>query len=305
MNVIRRAGKISLAEINEKWRESELGEGVDFARATFNRHKSAIEDMFGIIIDCDVKDGYRYYIANPEVLREDSVQNWILSTLSVSNVVSESLSLQDRILMETAPVEGDLLKDVIGAMKEGVKLELEHRRYGAEEPRTFLIEPYCIKLFKHRWYVLGKTHLAATDDKPERDYLLLFSFDRIVSLRVTKDHFEVDGKFDAESYFRDSYGVLVNTEETPQRIVLRAYGHQRFYLRDLPIHHSQKLCGKGEDWMDFEYWMCPTSDLIAQIMSYGSYVKVLEPQRLSDELKTAHQEAAKRYSEEAEDKNSQ
>lgn len=298
VNVIRRAGKISLADINEKWRDSELSEGVDIARTTFNRHKAAIEDMFGIIIDCDVKDGYRYFIANPEVLRENSVQNWILSTLSVNNVVSESLSLQDRILMETAPVEGDLLKDVIGAMKEGVKLELEHRRYGAEESRLFVIEPYCLKLFKHRWYVLGKIHREAHDGKPARDYLSLFSFDRIVSLRATKEPFVMDAQFDAESFFRDSFGVLVNADDQPQRIVLRAYDYQRYYLKDLPIHHSQRVCGEGENWTDFEYRMRPSSDLVAQIMRYGVYAKVMEPKSLADDVKRAHQEAARRYEDE-------
>lgn len=298
VNVIRRAGKISLSDINKKWRDSELSEGVDIARTTFNRHKAAIEDMFGIIIDCDTKDGYRYYIANPEVLREDSVQNWILSTLSVSNVVSESLSLQDRILMETAPVEGDLLKGVIEAMKEGLKLELEHRRYGVEETRTFLIEPYCIKLFKHRWYVLGKIHREAHDGKPERDYMSLFSFDRIVRLQITQEPFVVDPTFDAESFFRNSYGVLVSPEKQPQRIVLRAYDHQRYYLKDLPLHHSQKQCGEGEGWTDFEYHLCSSSDFVAQIMRYGRYVKVMEPQSLADEVKTALLEAAQRYEEE-------
>mgnify|MGYP003291568680 CR=1 FL=1 len=299
VNVIRRAGKISLADINRKWRDSELSEGVDIARTTFNRHKAAIEDMFGIIIECDAKDGYQYYIANPEVLRENSVQNWILSTLSVSNVVSESLSLQDRILMESAPVEGDLLKDVIGAMKEGVKLELEHKRYDADESKIYLIEPYCIKLFKHRWYVLGKIRKPATDSNSERAYLTLFSFDRIKSLHVTKETFEMDPLFDAESYFSDSYGVLKQSNKPAQRIVLRAFDHQRHYLKDLPIHHSQRQCGEGPNWTDFEYWMCSTSDLMAQLLTYGSYVKVLEPQHLADEVKQAHLEAVQRYLEES------
>lgn len=42
VNTIYRAGRISLAEINEKWVETEMSEGVEFARATFNRHKDAI-----------------------------------------------------------------------------------------------------------------------------------------------------------------------------------------------------------------------------------------------------------------------
>jgi len=295
VNTIRQAGKIPFSEISNKWLDTDMSDGVGLPRTTFNRHKNAIEEMFGILIECDASDGYSYYIANPEVLREDSVQNWMLSTLSVNNVVSESLALHDRILMESAPVEGELLKDVIQAMREGHKLEIQHRRYGSEEVRQFLIAPYCIKLFKHRWYVLGKLHRPATEEKPEREWLTLFSFDRIVSLRITDEPFVMDAHFDAESFFRDSYGVLVNTDEPPQRIVLRAYDHQRFYLRDLPLHHSQKRCGEGDNWVDYEYRMRPTSDFMAQIMSYGPHVQVLEPESLVQEVLRCHKEAIERY----------
>ena len=83
VNTIYRAKRISLAEINDKWQRTEMSEGMPLSRTTFNRHKDAIEDIFGIYIDCDRKDGYRYYIGNEEVLHENSVQNWMLSTLTV------------------------------------------------------------------------------------------------------------------------------------------------------------------------------------------------------------------------------
>jgi hypothetical protein len=41
VNTIRRAGKISLAEINEKWLRTEMSEGIELARSTFNRHTFA------------------------------------------------------------------------------------------------------------------------------------------------------------------------------------------------------------------------------------------------------------------------
>lgn len=295
VDVIRRAGRISLADINAKWLDCELSEGVELSRITFNRHKAAIEEIFGIVIECDVRDGYVYYIANPEVLRDDSVQNWMLSTISVNNVVADSLSLQDRILMESAPVEGDLLKTVIEAMRQGVKMVISHRKYGSTESREFVIAPYCLKLFKHRWYVLGLLHRDATERRGEKDWLTLFSFDRIVSYRLTDEKFSVDEGFDAEAFFADSYGVVVNTDLKPQRIVLRAYESQRFYLRDLPIHHSQRVCGEGEDWVDFEYRMRPTRDLVAYILSCGRFLKVVKPQSLANEVKNGLINAAQMY----------
>ena len=146
MNTIRKAQKISFVELQKKWLDSEMSEGVELARSTFNRHKDAIEDIFGIYIECD-RRGNRYYIGNEGVLAEDSVQNWMLSTLSVGNQVSESLSLQDRILLESIPSENTRLEQIIEGMKKRVCLSMEYQKYGRTEAKRVTLEPYCIKLF--------------------------------------------------------------------------------------------------------------------------------------------------------------
>lgn len=155
VNTIYDAGEITLSEINEKWLQTEISEGVPLSRTTFFRHKCAIEDIFGIYIDCDRKNGNKYYIGNKEVLREDSVQNWMLSTLSVSNMLEESQSLQHRILLENIPSGDDKLQLVINAMKENRQVMMTYRRYGSPASNSFTLSPYCIKLFHQRWYLLG------------------------------------------------------------------------------------------------------------------------------------------------------
>lgn len=210
VETIRKARRISFAEINERWMASDLGNGRPLPRSTFNRHKADIEDMFGLLIDCDVFDGYRYYIANSEVLNDESVQSYLLGTMSVNSIVVDSLSLQDRILMETAPIEGELLKCAIEAMRLSVKIHIEHRRYGADEVRTFVIAPYCLKLFKHRWYVLGHLSGVESESHPNCEWNGLFSFDRILSMHITDERFEMPDDFDAQAFFRDCYGVLVD-----------------------------------------------------------------------------------------------
>jgi hypothetical protein len=62
VNTIRKARRITFAEINERWLETEMSGGVDLPRATFNRHNDAIEDIFGIFIDCDRQNGYKYWL---------------------------------------------------------------------------------------------------------------------------------------------------------------------------------------------------------------------------------------------------
>ncbi len=302
VNTIRKAGDdgITFAEINEKWLETELSEGVELARSTFNRHKDAIEDIFGLIIDCNRLNGYRYFISNEEVLGEDSIQNWMLNTLTVNNIIGEALTLQDRILLQPAPVEGDYLKMVIEAMKKNVKLAVDYRKYGDDEPRHLTFEPYCIKLFKQRWYILGHFHRNAIADRPEVGYFGVFSFDRILNMSLTDDKFQMDPSFNAQAYFEECFGVLANDDTVAQRIVIRVFGDERFYVRDLPIHKSQRVIGQGEDYTDFELFMRPTIDLSTHFVSRSFLIKVLEPQWLADEIHHMHMQAVLMY--EAENK---
>ena len=294
---IKRAGEdgITFAEINEKWLETDMSEGVELARSTFNRHKDAIEDIFGIYIDCNRQNGYKYYIGNPEVLRGESVQNWMLSTLTVNNIIGEAMSLQDRILLQPALVEGDYLKMVIEAMKKNVKLAVDYRKYGDEEPRHLTFEPYCIKLFRQRWYILGHFHRPATADREELSYFGMFSFDRIINMSLTDVKFKIKRGFNAQAYFDATFGALVNDATQVERIVLRAYGDERFYIRDLPIHKSQRVIEQGEDYTDYELIMRPTIDLSGHLLSFGHHIKVLEPQWLAEEVYNMHLQAVLMY----------
>ena len=286
VNTIYDAGEITLSEINEKWLQTEMSEGVPLSRTTFFRHKCAIEDIFGIYIDCDRKNGNKYYIGNKEVLREDSVQNWMLSTLSVSNMLEESQSLQHRILLENIPSGDDKLQLVINAMKENRQVMMTYRRYGSPASNSFTLSPYCIKLFHQRWYLLGRKEDGA---------LLTFALDRIVMLELTKKKFKFDESLNASDYFEDCYGVMRDETKPAERIVLRAYGTEANYLRDLKLHHSQKEIATADEYSDFELFLRPSMDFRGKIMERGERLEVMEPEHLATEIEAAHLQSVKLY----------
>lgn len=289
VNTIHRAHKITLEEINRKWITTDMSEGLPMVRSTFNRHKDAIQDMFGIYIECDKKDGFRYYIGNEEVLEEDSIQNWILSTMSVSNVLSESKAVHDRILLESIPSSGEHLKNFIEAMKQNVRVRIKYQRYGAEFPTEMIVEPYCVKLFNRRWYGLVKYM--------DRTNCFMLSFDRIQELSLTEDKFVMMDDFDAASWFRECYGIVRDNNVELETIRIRALDKEVYYLRDLPLHPSQKEITTTEHWSDFEIKIRPTADFFAPLMSRGFLIKVMEPQWLADEIRNQHLAAADLYNE--------
>ena len=124
----------------------------------------------------------------------------------------------------------------------------------------------------------------------EKGYMVL-SFDRMNSFEITEKSFTIDPKFDAEAYFSEYFGVMSDDRVPMQRIVLRAYGKERFSMRDLPLHHSQKMINEAEDYIDYELRLRPTSDFLAQLLSRGKWVKVIEPEEMAQRVEELHREA--------------
>lgn len=288
VNIIKRYKKLTFEEINRQWLKTDMSEGMPLARSTFNRHRDAVLDMFGLIIDCDKKDGYTYYISNAEVLQEDSIQNWMLSTLSVNSILAESKGVYDRIILEQIPSDGDNLHKFIEAMECGVRVSVGYKKYGTNEVKEMLLEPYFVKLFNKRWYALVKY--------PEPDAkLFTLAFDRIVSLELTDEKYVYDNDFDPAGWFRNCYGIVRDNTVEVENIVIRAFGKEVNYMRDLPLHSSQKEVVCTEKYSDFELMLSPTADFWTPLVSRGPAIKVLEPQWLADEIKRLHLEAVKLY----------
>lgn len=288
VNTIHQAGRISFEDINKRWLATEMSGGVELSRSTFNRHRDDILDVFGIIIECDKKDGFRYYIDNEEVLEEDSIQNWMLSTISVNSILAESKSVHDRIVLESIPSNGEFLYRFIDAMKRSVRIKVTYRKYGKDTTTDMTIDPYFVKLIKKRWYGIVKF--------PEEDsYFFIIAFDRIVDLTLTSEKFKYRKDFDPQGYFKDCFGIVCNKTVPVQRVVIRAFGDQMYYYRDLPLHHSQKELQSTDEYTDFEVTLRPTEDFYSPLLSRGPYIKVLEPKWLADEIKNMLSSAAKLY----------
>ena len=97
VETIYKAKRITFEEINERWLRNEISEGVELALRTFHKWRIAVEDMFGLIIECERKGGYHYYIANAEELKTGNIRNWLLNTISVSNLLIDNQHMKDRI----------------------------------------------------------------------------------------------------------------------------------------------------------------------------------------------------------------
>lgn len=194
IDTIRRAGKISFEEISDRWeRNKDLSDYKPLSRATFNRWKDAIFSQFGIIISCQRAGGYMYYIENPEDIDEDELKKWMLDTFAVSNLICENLSLKDRIIVNQIPSAREYLAILLEAMQENRVASITYCAFNKAKSYTFPIEPYCVKLFENRWYVLA--HNITYND------IRIYGLDRIEKLTITDERFYLPKDFLLPSIF--------------------------------------------------------------------------------------------------------
>lgn len=278
VDLIYRKGEISFDEINDYWvRSSELNpEGNDLPLRTFHNHRQAIQTLFDINISCNRGNDYRYYIENSGDIARDAMRKWLISTLSVNNLIHENHKIRHRVLFEEIPSGQKFLTPILEAMHENRRLLVTYQSFWKDEPSTFEVQPLCVKVFRQRWYLIANSVYI----KHTRAYGL----DRILELTHSDSTFEMLADFDARELYNDSYGIIIEDEIYTEEVLLKVSENQSRYIQALPLHHSQTIVQQTEDYTIFRYMIKPTFDFRQELLSHGSQVEVLAPTWFREEL---------------------
>jgi len=276
VDTIYRAGKINFEEINERWLRNKSSEGKELPLRTFHNHRAAIEELFNINIECDKRNGYNYFIENKEDIEKGGIRSWLLNTFAVNNLINESHKLKHRILFEQIPSGQQYLTQIIEAMRDELTLEIIYQSFWREEPNSFKIEPYCVKVFKQRWYIVARN--------PYYEAIRIYSLDRIQHLRTTEEPFRLSKNFHPETFFKHAFGIIVDEAIEPCTVKIKVFGKKRKYLQTLPLHHSQTETETAEDYSVFSYFIAPTFDFRQEILSHGDEIEVVSPKWFREEI---------------------
>ena len=271
VTTIYNRGPITLEEIQRRY-ESHFGRGEELSERQFHRYTDAVEELFGIEIKYS-RTQRGYVVAHREDIDTMAMRKWLIQTFSVNNILHESQDLKNRILLEYVPSGQQHLTTIVDAMRESVALSMTYQSFWMDEPATFEVEPYCVKLFEQRWYMLGKSE--GYDD------LRIYALDRIKALEPTERKFKLPKKFDAAKFFEDYYGIIISDDDYDVcPVALQVDAQQSNYLRTLPLHHTQVEVECNEKYSIFECRLCPTFDFRQKLLSMGGSVEVLAPQDL-------------------------
>jgi len=285
-------GELSLKEIETLWKNNPANEG-GLSQRTFHECRKGIKEMFGIDIECRMKGKDSvYYVVNPEVLDENKPGQWLLRNYSVPEDFVTYSMMKDRILLEEIPHGKSRVKPLIEAIQQSREVVVGYQKHKHDSHRlTLNIQPYALKVYNGRWYLLGFIQ--------ESNAVHVIALDRILEMRLSAKHFTFPKDFDAREYFANVVGIYVGEKLSPQDVKIRVYGEKMKYVEDLPLHRSQHLAYyKDNEYADFTYKLCITPELITLMLSFGDSLEVLEPVELRQAVKDRIKAALERYKEE-------
>ena len=265
--------------------ESELQEyNFNVSKRTFQRDLDDIRSLYNIDIVYDFSRKV-YFI---DLEEQPELNERILEAFDTFNALNITDRLSNYIHFEKRRPQGtENLYGLLHAIKNKVQISFSYKKFWEDEMSQRTAEPYALKEFKNRWYVL------ANDLKD--NIVKSFALDRLTELEITRKKFQLPIDFDVNEHYKYCFGIISPNEHQPQEVILSFDPFQGKYIKTLPLHESQVILKDHEEELLIKLTLFLTHDFLMEILSYGDNVKVIQPESLIEDLKTSYENALKLY----------
>ncbi len=205
------------------------------------------------------------------------------NSLNVAQDLTAYIQLEKRKPQGTENLHG-----LLHAIKNKLQIKFNYQKFWVDEITHRTAEPYLLKEFKNRWYIMAK-------DSPTSQ-LKSFGLDRLTALQITNRPFEYPIPESIEEKYRYCFGIISPDEGEPEDILLSFDAFQGKYIKTLPLHETQQVIYEDENEIQVKLKLYITHDFTMELLSMGNAVEVLKPESLRQDLKRAHEEAVALYS---------
>ena len=294
---------LTFEEIANEWRDANANQDEDeLDKRTFHRYRENIQSQFGITVECNKSDGYRYYLKRDPIANDD-VTEWMLSSLRLASL-GDMLKFHNKVMLDTPPYNTEYLDDILAAIDKQYLLKFKYvSGFGAES--DIVLQPAFVRYFKQRWYVIGvkseerrvKNSSAEVDgdadlnaDVDEKKLVRCLPFDRISFLKMICEKHPLSAKMKKfltpENYYEDCFGIYRMENVPVEKIRIRAFYPEYNYIDEVPLHESQQKVKESKDGMYREYTLTvrPSRDFLQELLWHGRNLIVLKPESLRLEM---------------------
>jgi predicted DNA-binding transcriptional regulator YafY len=276
----------SFAEISDSLAlESEIqGYNFNVSKRTFQRDLQDIRSLYNIDIEFDFSRKVYFF----DLDEQPDVNERILEAFDTFNALNLSDRLSNNIHFEKRRPQGtESLYGLLHAIKSQLQIIFTYQKFWEDESTKRNVEPYALKEFRNRWYVVAKD---LKDNK-----IKSFALDRLTDLDITKRNFQFPNDFNINDYYKYCFGIISSNEEKPEEIVLSFAPIQGKYIKTLPLHESQEILIDNEEELRVKLTLFVTRDFFMELLSYGDYLRVVKPESLINNLKSTFKNVLKLY----------
>lgn len=258
-----------------KYQSEMQGYNFVISKRTFQRDIEDISSIFNIEIAYDFSRKV-YYI---ELDENPDYNERILEAFDTFNALNVTDRISKHIHFETRKPKGtENLYGIIHAVKNNLKIRFTHYKFWDKTPTERSVEPYGLKEFKNRWYIVAK------DDKD--NIIKTFALDRISELEITKFHFQPNKQFDIAKHFKYCFGIIApdNITDEPEEVIISFTPFQGKYIKTLPLHNTQEILEDNDKELRVKLTIHITYDFIMELMAHAEELKIIQPISLKDEM---------------------
>ena len=290
--------------------------GRQFSKSQFNLDIKALREEYSAPLAYGRDQGYHYtepgfsilgsplVQADADVLRQALAMLQQFQGLGLSDELHELAQrvaghLQAQPVAEAAQqlISFEQVSDYAGAwwlgpLYQAIRgrqvLVLRYRPFGAAEAWEATVQPYLLKQYNHRWFLIG--------EGTGRPGLSNYALDRIESLAPATAQAYLPPPADLAARFDNIVGVSVpdtGSQPTPVRLRFRASRGQ--YVRTKPLHPSQQVTSETTASLEITLHLIPTQELETLLLSFGDDVEVLTPVSLREQIEKRLRAATSLY----------
>lgn len=280
INLIKKNPHITFNKLQEELKRQSDMDQKGTSRSTLQRYLKEIREEFGIEIIHD-KRSNGYYIDE-----ENSEFERLLETFQLFNFYSIWDKLPESVLPEKHAYKGaEHLQPLLDAIQKKQQIKFDYRKYSPHTDSERILEPYALKEYRGRWYVIGK-------EKDGR--FKTFGLDRIKNLRILPDKFAKDPDFNLAKKYEHSFGIFTSDKDHVEEIILAFDERDGDFLKSVPLHHSQEILKDSPEEFIIKLKLRITIDFKMEILSRSRSLRVIAPESLRLEICSILEKALER-----------
>ena len=206
-----------------------------------------------------------------------------------SNLPPRSVAHLERLAEASSPrflgfkdysQQSELLKQLRQALLKQYRCRMFYRPAN-REPAEYTVDPYTLLFFKNGLYIGGYAH--------NRESLRLFAVERIETLELQDERFEVPEDYRVDMLTGTAFGLI---EEGETRQLELYFSHEvAHFVRERIWHPEQQIEEQDDGSLVLRFSASGDKEILAWITSFIPHVRVLSPEPIRQQFNAALNDA--------------